>query len=131
MRKLGLLIISFVFIISCNREEIDPELIGAWEYTGVRYTFNNNGRYAINYFRAEDPTNFADSAWGTYFVDTRRDQIQFTQNGTRQIVITETDTIISLIERDLFFTTWEYEVEDGNTLRFTSNTSTGSLTRVR
>ena len=132
MKKLGLLIISLVFIVSCNREEeIDPDLVGAWEYSGVRYTFSENGTYAINYFRAEDPTDFADSAWGTYFVDTRRDQIQFTQNGVRQITVDGNRQDTNLVERDLFFTTWEFEIQDQNTLKFTSNTSTGSLTRVR
>ena len=120
-----LLVIAFVLTACKVDDSINPELIGSWENTSVRYTFKSDYSFAQENLRKGDSTNLVvvDSLFGTYVLDNKRSNVTFKPIGYR------IDSTGEIITQGLNDQTWEYSIE-GNTLNYESPTTLGELERV-
>ncbi len=103
---------------------VDPSVVGVWTDDNNRYHFQADSRYGVKYLRKGQgqDTILTDSVFGTYVVDTRRNNISFNQEG----IVLRPD---SLVLRPQSGTTWNYTIS-GNVLEYRSRTTVGSIFRV-
>ena len=123
--KKGILILTlFVLAVACKKDDsIDPKLLGKWSDFNVRYTFNGDYTYAVNYLRtgAGQDSVLVDSVFGTYSLDRKRDNITFNQKGYRERYSG------NIISQEKYANTWNYSFETDTILKYTSNTTLGVL----
>lgn len=125
MKSIQFLYIAFLLLLtSCGEDtSVNPNLIGTWKTPGATYTFFENENYAIEYIN-EGNVNApqADSIFGTYINDNKRNIITFNQKGHR---IHSTQEII---HQELNGSIWSYEIK-GDELHYESKTQIGVLKR--
>ena len=125
LKHIASLFIPFAFIISCKKKsEPEPDLVGKWTDDAVIYYFNADKTYGQKYLLngAGKDTILIDSTFGNYMTNPDKKLISFNQKGYY-------DKSKKLVPEAKNGTTWHYELT-GNTLKYTSNTVIGQLTRT-
>lgn len=120
-----LLAISLILTACKVDDSINPDLVGSWENTSVRYTFKDDYSFSQENLRKGDSSNLVvvDSLFGTYVLDNKRSNVTFKPAGYR------IDSTGEIITQGLNDQTWEYSI-DGSTLSYESPTTLGELERV-
>ena len=109
-----------------NEVKIDDELIGKWTDTNTIYEFKNDFTYNTQYVRAGVLPNsvLTDSVYGDYIVESGRSNITFNLKGYRP-------KGGAVVEEDLNSTTWNYSIENDTLLHYESNTTLGTMKRIK
>lgn len=128
MKKLITVIALFGLALwGCSPIELgdDPRLIGKWADSYLQYQFNTDKSFDIKYLRNTAGKNITtDYAFGTYYVDTKRNNITFEIKGYSSTASKDTNQV--------FYngTTWNYTLAD-STLKYESKTTIGLLFKVK
>ena len=115
-------------MFSCinNEIKIDDKLVGKWTDTNTVYEFRDDFTYSTKYIRAGVLPNsvLTDSVYGEYIVESGRSNITFNLKGYRP-------KGGEVVEDEINSTTWNYSIENDTILRYESNTTLGTMKKVR
>ena len=120
-------IISILAFFSCVNENVDdPKIVGKWTDTNTIYEFRADHTYSTNYVRAGVLPNsvLTDSVYGEYIIESNRNNITFNLKGYRPKNGTIVDTSLNS-------TTWNYSIENDTVLHYESNTTLGTMKKVK
>lgn len=117
-RQISLTVVIAAFALACETVSIspDPQLYGKWGSVGERFEFRDGGSFSQLILRRtsipKDTAN-ADSIFGTYEVDSKRNNINFTMTGYRKA-----DTK-KIVMKSYNMAAWNYSVT-ADTLKYES-----------
>lgn len=120
-----ILVIAFSSCIK-NEIKIDEKLVGKWTDTNTVYEFRDDFTYSTKYVRAGVLPNsvLTDSVYGDYIVESGRNNITFNLKGYRP-------KGGDIIETEINSTTWNYSIENDTLLRYESNTTLGTMKKIK
>ncbi|WP_045469243.1 hypothetical protein [Sporocytophaga myxococcoides] len=125
-RKLYIFALALPILFACKKDEnfSDPRLIGKWTDFNTSYAFSEDKTFYSLYLRSGmgSDTILVDSIFGTYYVNKKKNVLNFNMNGYRK-----KDSLKTIIIENRNMPAWNYTFDNDSTLTYQTSTAYSKL----